>query len=254
MPRYEPIIPEGQHLGASHEHDDAVTGHLFDEDNKLQGHAAWRLIDDEPDESYSAPYGGSSSRPLTREEEELIEQITALVLTLIVVGARRAAPHVQRWWMETALPTIRQVWNRVTRRVVPAAVETVDGVELLEVLEAQIDEEPQSGSALAVADPVFTMSSAEWAERYRAMVAAGRFRDEQAELLRRAKIIDDAATLTSSEDLTPRQFAANIRRMLTSNPELLTDETATELRLLLDEQMKRRRSANGVRPNLDVSE
>lgn len=66
-------------------------------------------------------------------------------------------------------------------------METVETVELLQVVEAQITDEPQPGSALALADPVFMMSSAEWVERYRAMVAAGRFHDEQADILRRAK-------------------------------------------------------------------
>lgn len=245
MPRYEPIIPEGQRLGTSHEHDGAVTGHLFDEDNKLQGHAAWKLVDDEPADSYSASYEASSTRPLTPEEEELIEQITVLVLTLIVVGVQAAAPHVQRWWIETALPAMREAWSRVTRRKEPAAVERVEAVELLEVVEAQITNEPQPGNSLALADPVFTMSSAEWAERYRAMLAAGRFRDEQADILRRATIVDEAA-LTVEADLTPRQFAANVRQMLTSNPKLLTDETAAELRLLLDDQLKKRRGDFGV--------
>lgn len=247
MPRYEPIIPEGQRLGTSHEHDGAVTGHLFDEDNKLQGHAAWRQIDDdELDESYSSSYEGSSTRHLTPEEEELIEQITVLVLTLILVGVQAAAPHVQRWWSETALPAMRQAWSCVTRRKEPTEVETAETVELLQVVEAQITNVPQPGSALALADPVFMMSSAEWAERYRAMVAAGRFRDEQAEVLRRAKIVDETLPLTIEGDLTARQFAAKVRRMLASNPALLTDETAVELRILLDEEVKKRRGEYDV--------
>ncbi|MCE0510390.1 hypothetical protein LVJ59_15175 [Microbacterium sp. KKR3/1] len=243
MPRYEPIIPEGQRLGTSHEHDGAVTGHLFDEANKLQGHASWRRVDDDEADSYSTSYENSSTRPLTPEEEELIEQITVLVLTVIVVGVQVAAPHVQRWWNKIALPAVREAWARVKRRKPPTAVETV---ELLEVVDAQIAQEPEPGNSLVLTDPVFTMTSAEWAERYRAMVAAGRFRDEQADLLRRAKIVDEATALAATEDLTPRQFAANIRHALTSNPELLTDETATELRLLLDEQLKKNRGENGV--------
>ncbi|MDF2507557.1 MAG: hypothetical protein K0Q52_1416 [Microbacterium sp.] len=246
MPRYEPIIPEGQRLGNSHDHHGAVTGHLFDEDNKLQGHAAWRLVDDELDDSYSSSNESSSTRPLTPEEEELIEQITVLVLTLIVVGVQAAAPHVQRWWIETALPAMREAWSRVTRRKESAAVETVETSDLLEFVEAQITNETRPGNSVALPDPVFTMSSTEWAERYRAMLAAGRFRDEQADILRRAKVVDEALSLTAEEDLTPRQFAANVRRMLTSNSELLTDEIAAELRLLLDDQVRKRRGEFGI--------
>lgn len=246
MPRYEPIIPEGQRLGTSHGHDGAVTGHLFDEDNKLRGHAAWKQIDDdELDESYSSSYG-SPTRQLTPEEEELIEQITVLVLTLIVVGVQAAAPHVQRWWREAAIPTMRKAWNRVTRRRKPTEVETVETIELLQVVAAQITDEPQPGSALALADPVLIMSSAEWAGRYRAMVGAWRFRDEQADILLRARIVDETSPLTVEDGLTPRQFAAKVRRMLASNPALLTDETAVELRSLLDEQLEKRRVEYGA--------
>lgn len=246
MPRYEPIIPEGQRLGTSHEHDGAVTGHLFDEENKLRGHAAWKLVDDEPDDLHSSRCEASSTRQLTPEEEELIEQITALVLTLIVVGVQAASPVVKRWWTETALPAMRKAWSRVTRRKESTAVETVEAVELLKVVEAQVTNEPRLGTSLAVADPVFTMSSAEWVERYRAMLVAGRFRDEQADILRRAKVVDEASPLTGQDDLTMRQFAANVRRTLTLNPELLTDETAAELRLLLDEQLGKRRGEFGA--------
>lgn len=243
MPRYEPIIPEGQRLGTSREHDDAVTGHLFDADNKLQGHAAWRRVDEE--ESYSPTYDEPPARELTAAERELIEQITALVLALIVLGVQSAAPHVKRWWSDTALPAVTRAWQRVTRRRAPTQVKA-ETVELLEVVGAEIASAPEPGTALALADPAFTMSSAEWAERYRAMVAAGRFHDEQADILRKARVVDDVLPLAEKDavELTPRQFAVNVRRMLTQNPELLTDDTAIELKLLLESQLRKRRAAD----------
>ena len=241
MPQYEPIIPEGQRLGNSHDHDGAVTGHLFDQDNKLQGHAAWKLID-EPEDEYSPSHNDGPTRELTPEEQELIEQITVLVLTLLVLGIQTAAPRVRKWWSNTALPTVKRAWLLVTRRKAPPELKT-ETVELLQVVEAAIENAPEPGSQLLLAEPEFTMSSAEWAERYKAMVAAARFRDEQADLLRRAKIVNETPPLTADTrfELTPREFAARVRRMLTSHPELLTEETTVELQRMLEKQMTKRR-------------
>lgn len=71
---FEPIVPEGHHLGASRTVDGAVTGHIFEDGtNELKGHAAWEWVD-EPDEDRASSYESSSTRSLTPEEEELIVQ------------------------------------------------------------------------------------------------------------------------------------------------------------------------------------
>ncbi|ODT27382.1 MAG: hypothetical protein ABS63_08625 [Microbacterium sp. SCN 70-27] len=237
---YEPIVPEGQHLGTSREHDGAVTGHLFDEDNNLKGHAAWQWVD-EPEESYSPVYVESPTRELTPEERELIEQATALLLALIIIGVQAAAPRVRRWWNQTALPVIRRAWQRATRRnAQPDVVVEAEMVELLEVIEAEITPTPEPGSEL-VADPQFTMSSAEWATRYRAMVAAAAFQDEQARILKSAHVVDEFNELGAEGDaeLTPRAFAEHVRSMLAANPDLLTDESVAELQHILEKRVQK---------------
>ena len=236
---YEPIVPEGQHLGTSREHDGAVTGHLFDEDNNLKGHAAWQWVD-EPEESYSPVYVESPTRELTPEERELVEQATALLLALIIIGVQAAAPRVRRWWNSTALPVIRRTWQRATRRNAEPAVE-VETVELLEVIEAEITPNPEPGSELVVADPQFTMSSAEWAARYRAMIAAAAFQDEQARILKSAHVVDELNELSAGGDaeLTPRAFAEHVRSMLAAKPDLLTDESVAELQHLLQRRVQK---------------
>lgn len=241
---YEPIVPEGQHLGTSREHDGAVTGHLFDDENKLQGHAAWEWVND-PEDAYSPSYGEAPARELTPEERELIEQITALVLTLIVIGVQAAAPHVHRWWGGTAVPAMKRGWRRLTRRETSAEAETA---ELLQVIQAEIASAPEPGSELMLSDPAFTMSSVEWSERYQAMRAATHFRDEQERILAKAHIVDEISAIHASghETLTPAQFAARVRAMLAANPEALNEGTVGELQRLVESRVQRNGTASVV--------
>jgi hypothetical protein len=56
---------DGQHLGTCHEADDAVVGHLLDNEiSKLEGHAAWLWVDD-PDKGYSSNHESEPPRELT---------------------------------------------------------------------------------------------------------------------------------------------------------------------------------------------
>src|SRR5947208_4827659 len=104
--RYEPIVPEGQHLGTSREVAGAVTGHLFEDGtNELRGHAAWRRVD-EPEPRREL---------LTPEELELAQEITKRIYKLILVRIYAVAePHVKRWWNEEAVPAVKSAWERVT--------------------------------------------------------------------------------------------------------------------------------------------
>ncbi|AUZ34995.1 hypothetical protein C3B78_11355 [Arthrobacter sp. PGP41] len=85
------------------------------------------------------------------------------------------------------------------------------------------------------------MRSAEWKERFRAMLAAGAFKDEQLRILSSARIEDDDALLETQgtmEQLTPQQFADRIKLMLEANPSLLDEETSAELRRVFSGQSK----------------
>lgn len=97
---YEPIVPPGLHLGTSHVVPGAVTGHLFDADNALQGHAAWQWVSEDA-------AGG-----LTAVRWAALGLFVGIAITVV---AFKAAPGVRKWW------------DRVHRGVeIPAALDDVD--------------------------------------------------------------------------------------------------------------------------------
>lgn len=228
---YEPIIPKGQHLGTAHEVDDAVVGHLFEDGtNKLKGHAAWRRVDDDDREPvYTASDEYERPRELTQEERELAAKIAGVILIGLEQAFIAAKPHVMHWWNEKAAPAMRSVLKRVAQP--RKAKKQVANTPATSVSHAKFVASTP-GVELAVREPMTSMSSAEWAYRYRAMLAAGTFKDEQLRILFNARIEDrDSALEAQSEakQLTPQQFADRIRLMLEANPSLLDTETSAEL-------------------------
>lgn len=227
--RYEPIIPEGQHLGTSREVDDAVTGHLFaDGTNELKGHAAWRRVD-EPADNYVPAYEHVPRRELTPEERELVQQLAVLFVAGVFRAVNTAAPHVMHWWSEKAAPTVASAWKRVTAGR-KAKSQVTDATSPLVCPTAFVASAAEVEAAAA--EPEVSMSRSEWEHRFRAMLAAGAFQEEQKRILLNARIEDDYASLeaqSAMEQLTPQQFAGRIRLMLEANPSLLNEETAAEL-------------------------
>jgi hypothetical protein len=234
---YEPIVPEGQHLGTSRKVDGAVTGHLFEDGtNGLKGHAAWQWVD-EPEPAYGPSYKyepwreplSEKPRELTPEERELANQIIALIVVGTVRAAVAATPHVKRWWNEKAVPPVKSAWKRVTaprKATNDAAAATSSSVSRATFVASTTAVE------VLVAETKISMGSAEWKERFRAMLAAGAFKDEQLRILSSARIEDDDALLGTQgtmEQLTPQQFADRIKLMLEANPSLLDEETSAEL-------------------------
>lgn len=224
---FEPIVPDGQHLGNSHQVDGAFTGHLFDDGtNELKGHAAWRWVD-EPDEDHSWGYEHEPPRKLTQEELEQAAQLAVLIGAFIVGLAVAAKPHVERWWNK-AVPAAKSVWMRVaTLRKSKKPVTSTESLSEIRTFVAS-----PSGVEITVAESKVKMSSAEWAHRFRAVLAAGAFRDEQLRILSNARIEDAGRGLegrTVADELTPRQFIDRIKRMLEANPLLLEEETSAEL-------------------------
>ncbi|GAA4353155.1 hypothetical protein GCM10023087_22010 [Microbacterium rhizosphaerae] len=227
---YEPDVPDGQHLGTSRTVDGAVTGHLFDDKtNDLKGHATWRWVD-EPDEDYSGDttYATEQPRPLTPEERIIAEALAQAILTGIVVAVQVASPHVKRWWTEKFVPGVR---SRARRLIAPrkpkrASKRSEQSIDTQRVFVASA-----TGAELVVADPKIKMSRAEWKLRLQAMLDAANFQDEQRRILSVAEVVDDEAELeaVAAEELTPQQFAQQIKRMVEANPALLDSETSAEL-------------------------
>ena len=229
---FEPIVPEGQHLGKSRNVDDAVVGHLFDDDtNELKGHAAWTWVDD-PEDEYSTDIRDDYEppRPLTPEEIEQIAQLTILIITGIVKGVQAASPHVKRLWVGRIVPTAKSAWKRVSsigkKTIDSAPQEPTSSVSRARFVASS------AGIELSLAESKLTMSRLEWEQRFRAMLAAGAFEAEQRRILAIATIDDDAQVLEADEaadQLSPQQFADRITTMLAANPSLLNTATISEL-------------------------
>jgi hypothetical protein len=209
--------------------DGAVTGHLFDDEtNKLQGHAAWREVD-EPEYDYSFHDDYEAPRQLTQEEMEQIAELATLIILGIMKAVEVASPHVKRWWNERVVPTAKSGWNRIPK---PRSAKS-------EIASSSNPSESRptfvtstTGVEIAVAESKITMSSAEWEQRFRAMLAAGAFQENQRQILSNAQIEDDTDIWVSQEttdQLTPQQFADRIKLMLEANPSLLNDSTVSEL-------------------------
>ena len=230
---YEPIIPKGHHLGTSHEVDGAVKGHIFEDGtNALKGHADWVWVDD-PEPSYSYSYTPEPPRQLTEEERRIAAELSAALVVLTIKGVKWAAPRMARWWRGTAARGIKSTWRKVTtlrkssKDLAAGAPSSSSNARFVA---------SSTGVEIAVAESKITMSSAEWEARYQAMLAAGAFTEQQRRILADAQIDDSTPALdaeSTKEQLTPRQFADRIARMLEANPSLLNDETPESVMALL---------------------
>lgn len=232
---YEPHIPEGQHLGQSRNEEEAVVGHLFDDEtNELKGHATWRWVD-EPEE-YSARRAEyeEPARPLTPEEiEELVEFVGLVILSIIKV-VEVAAPVMKRVWFGKIAPGVKSAVERIKSVAKRKSRQTAMPEPTVFVATSQ-------GLVETVIQSEVRMSRAEWEQRLRAMIAAEEFRDEQARLLANALIADTDAAVgeaKSGDVLEPREFAARLTTTLEVRPELLTPKAMSEvLRVVLPKEL-----------------
>ena len=218
-----PYVPKGQHLGASHRVPGAYVGHLFDDEtNELKGHAAWHMVD-EPSATHSAVFVVDPPGGLT-DEERAAE--TAMYIAAGVLLVELATPFVRKWWDAKGALMMRSAWARrpwYQKRKAALA-------EQLALNQAKF-RTSTTGVEIAVVDPAITMTNAEWAARYRAMVAAGDFEEKQRRILANARIEADDPSAEGGgipEQLTVQQFADRIASMLEANPSLLNPETSAE--------------------------
>jgi hypothetical protein len=236
---YEPIIPEGQHLGASHDVDGAATGHLFEDGtNKLKGHAAWRWVD-EPEVDYGSSYRaqsdyGSGDRPdppreLTPEEIELAIELAGVIVAGIVRAAAVARPHLKRWWSSKGVPIGRSAWSKA--RSVGRKKRQIAGGRSSFAEEAMFVASAE-GVEIAPTGADIRMSSAEWESRFRSMLSVGVFAQEQMRVLSIARAEERKAAVQepgASVELTPREFVERVKIMLEATPALLNEKTYAEL-------------------------
>lgn len=236
---YEPIIPDGYHLGNSRDVSGASTGHLFEDGtNKLKGHAAWEWVD-EPEYSYTASHRPQPARQLTPEEMELAFELAGIIVVGIIRAAAVTAPHLRRWWGGHAVPASRAAWRKIKSLGKKTSKESNSSSFFVE--EAVF---VASTTGLEISRPSedIRMSSAEWELRFRSMLSAGFFAQEQMRILSIARV-DERETIlrepTASETMSPQQFIERVRLMLEANPTLLNEKTSAELMKTFDPNLKR---------------
>ena len=110
---------EGTHLGSSQDTSGAFRGTLFDNENKLVGHAEWEKVDES---EYGYDY--SYDDPLNQQEVELSPEMQKLAQAMgelfaaatMYVFTEYVAPPVKHWWQNEAVPTIKEKWQTLTEK------------------------------------------------------------------------------------------------------------------------------------------
>ncbi|WFE38153.1 hypothetical protein [Micromonospora sp. WMMD998] len=212
---------------------------LFNRDGKLVGHGTFT-----PDEGRAGRVGPA------RESTEFQDLVKRLALEAAMRVAVAAAPHVERWlvqqalpaaktaltqqavpavksaWSNQALPAMRSTWNFVSRKQASRdaiAAESVPAPDPIRVT-ATLGEEPSRELARALESFGAGGGEVDARERFVAALMAqllsedGRFFHEvQARVLRNAGVED----LDEVGVLGPEQISESVKRMLEEDPALI---------------------------------
>jgi hypothetical protein len=144
--------------------------------------------------------------------EEDVEAL-ALIISAVLVAAR---PHVERWWKERALPTIKATNKSVRKRF--ASYRKVGRAATVTEVVTSVDVVP--GEAR------LTMSRDEAEQRLLAALVARAFSDEQLRVLLSARIEDldgELGVRNLLEQFTPEQAQAHVNALLEANPAFLDE-------------------------------
>lgn len=115
---YRVIRKEGTHLASSNDTKGASRGILFDDKtNELVGHAELIKVDESEYESdYSYDYQENQQKVELSPEEQKFAQLVAEAIAAgtAYVLTEYVAPHVNRWWQNKAVPTMKEKWKIFT--------------------------------------------------------------------------------------------------------------------------------------------
>ena len=132
---YRAVFPDNAHLAPSKGTDGAFRGAILDNaTNKLAGQAEFLKADLGDRDFASDPNGGGASVVASAA----IGIVVGAMATLLAV---QAAPHVRRWWVEDARPSLKAKWYRLTDREEVAQVHQVNFPEQHEVEPPQSSQE-----------------------------------------------------------------------------------------------------------------
>ncbi|WP_159625333.1 hypothetical protein [Actinomyces sp. zg296] len=201
---------------------------LYDEDGFLREHA--RFIPDDSldldDDVPSASYIPTDQRSESGDSFELA--IAAAVATLAATGAIHAAPHVKRWWGQTAQPFVMVQAEKIAglfRRHTETGDDAVDPTHGL----------VRPNLELPAPEHRAAMSSAEVQARLLAAMAAYTYGQQQLRLVTQARIVDADELDDVHRQLAtiPQEQLTAILEQMVRDPALLQDASLANLASLL---------------------
>lgn len=153
----------------------------------------------------------------------------ALAVLVVVVAAKKAAPHLRRWWSGQAIPFL-EGWSRglLKGRRAKGPVVAAQGSTLARAAPTESSQE----AAVALEEYRASMSSAEARERFVAALVARLFSEGQLQVLRNSRIEDEASVLelaSALETLTPDQLGESLTLILEANPSWPDKEMLAEI-------------------------
>ncbi len=105
---------EGTHLGSSQDTPGTFRGTLFDNENRLVGHAELEKVDESEykyDYLYDAPLEQQDAE-LSPEMQQLAQAMGELLAAATMyVFTEYVAPPVKRWWQNEAEPILKEKWQ-----------------------------------------------------------------------------------------------------------------------------------------------
>jgi len=231
---------EGTHLGSSQDTPGAFRGTLYDNENRLVGHAELEKVDESEygyDYSYDAPLNQQDVE-LSPEMQKLAQAMGEILASATMyVFTEYVAPPVKHWWQNEAVPTIKEKWQILTDKTknklspkgkkskshtneFPTASQTFQGMFSLELKEAheKYMNDMTSEEAQRELLDIFILSAL-LIKKMRKLSNARIIKDDGAsrEYLEGQKIL---------EILTMPEYVDSINQILENNPQLMGEKTA----------------------------
>lgn len=217
---------EGSNLTSSRKTPGDYSALTRDSDTKELGQVTLSDID-EGEVSSSSVYVFVNKD--VEERDATTEAVSALVTLAILIAVERAAPHVKQFLKDSAVPAMKASRDRLSR-IVRRGKRSKD-TQIAVVVEPATREASSEVTA-RVDTPMVTMTSAEWQERFRAMLLAGAFQEAQWRLLSTARVKDGddlVEVQNAMKQLSPRQVAEGMRMALEGNQTLLDVKSSTAM-------------------------
>jgi hypothetical protein len=202
---YRVRVPAGTYLADSKDTAGNKRALLFDsETNKLVGPPEMLLVTDVDDEDGDYVYSYSPEPekvPLTDEEiEEILETVGAILVGVVKIAValhREASPHINHWWLITALPALRRLRDKAMGKTSSRPPLDVSDVQAADLMVEDPDLADLSKEApvefSAIVDAAFEqyksrMGPEEVRQRYIAVRLAEAFIAEQKLILSNARV------------------------------------------------------------------